>query len=272
MAINDLVSQEDVSNWLQGASADPRVPALTTSISRAIYSYLGRPALLPATYEEIFDGRGHSTRILREWPVSAVSAVLINGRSVPASPPMNVVGASRQRGFFLDVTRGDPPGQQQFIRLYQDSFAHGVQNCVVQYTAGYQVTGEEQMIADGTIDLDAPYGEWGSDLGVTYQETGAALVKVASNPDVGQYSVNATGGYAFNASDDEQVILVSYGFIPADIANACLSWISDQISYQGRIGERTKSLGGAESVSYMISNMPPYVTALLGPYQRVTET
>jgi hypothetical protein len=49
------------------------------------------------------------------------------------------------------------------------------------------------------------------DQGVIYQATGIPLVKVASAPAVGQYSVaTSTGIYTFNATDVGTAVLISY--------------------------------------------------------------
>ncbi|MCI4680176.1 hypothetical protein K9U39_10970 [Rhodoblastus acidophilus] len=49
------------------------------------------------------------------------------------------------------------------------------------------------------------------DLGVVYAASGLALVKVASAPAVGQYSV-AGGVYTFNSGDAGKAVLVSYSY------------------------------------------------------------
>jgi hypothetical protein len=49
------------------------------------------------------------------------------------------------------------------------------------------------------------------DWGVRYSATGLPLTKVASTPAIGQYSVSA-GVYAFNASENGTVVLISYTF------------------------------------------------------------
>jgi hypothetical protein len=61
------------------------------------------------------------------------------------------------------------------------------------------------------ITIAPPSGTFFEDLGVTYSATGLALVRVASAPITGQYSVNeATGVYTFAAADTTLTVLISY--------------------------------------------------------------
>lgn len=82
-------------------------------------------------------------------------------------------------------------------------------------------TGETEAIVDetGTIpDTPGPYtvtvaqsATWLTDLGVTFSATGLALVKVASSPSTGQYSV-AAGVYTFAAADKLLGVKISYTY------------------------------------------------------------
>lgn len=55
-------------------------------------------------------------------------------------------------------------------------------------------------------------GTFVADLGVVLASTGAQLVRVASAPAAGQYSVNASGVYTFDSADAGKAILVSYEY------------------------------------------------------------
>jgi len=73
----------------------------------------------------------------------------------------------------------------------------------------------------GAVPASSPYtytaanaGVFDADLGVVYAASGLALVKVASAPAVGQYSV-AAGVYTFNSGDAGKAILVSYSYTQA---------------------------------------------------------
>ena len=70
----------------------------------------------------------------------------------------------------------------------------------------------------GSVPSSSPYvyaaanaGNFDADLGVVYAASGLALVKVASAPAIGQYSVSA-GVYTFNSGDAGKAVLVSYSY------------------------------------------------------------
>lgn len=55
-------------------------------------------------------------------------------------------------------------------------------------------------------------GEFISDLGVIYAETGDALAKVAAAPATGQYSVDADGKYTFATAEIDTAIQLNYEY------------------------------------------------------------
>jgi len=114
----------------------------------------------------------------------------------------------------------------------------------------------------------APYGPWACDLGVIYAATGVALTLVAATPSAGQYAVNS-GAYAFSAADVGQAVLLSYGYIPQDVAQAALQLAAERFRSADRIGLRSKSAGGQETIAYDISAVSAPVLTMLQPYKRV---
>lgn len=80
-----------------------------------------------------------------------------------------------------------------------------------QVAGGLLVVNEEAITpAAGTATVAQPTNIV-DDLGVVYAATGIRLVRVASAPSVGQYSVViATGVYTFNAGDNSVPMKVSY--------------------------------------------------------------
>lgn len=59
---------------------------------------------------------------------------------------------------------------------------------------------------------------------------------VAATPSAGQYNVSA-GVYTFSAADVGAAVLISYGFIPAAINNACIEWVAERYRYRTRVGQ-----------------------------------
>ena len=286
MALNDLTTLAAVKTWLGRSgdtNSDAQFASLIASSSRAIYTYLRRGSILPRTIAETRNGTGTQEIILRAWPALSVSSLIVDNQSVPQSPPMTgsaapssgetPFGGARQPGWMLEAWDGLPPGRPQALSLSGYSFglalpaARNFQDVQIVYQAGYQVTNEAQTIASGQATVNAPYGAWASDMGVTYAN-GTPLTKVASNPAVGQYALGASAGtYDFNADDDGQGVLISYGFIPSDLADACIELLSERYKYSQRIGETTHSLGGNETVGFDNARLTPLVMSMLQPYR-----
>jgi hypothetical protein len=94
------------------------------------------------------------------------------------------------------------------------------------------------------------------------------LSAVASAPSTGQYSV-AAGTYTFNAGDAGAAVAISYGYVPQDVAQAALELAAERFRAADRIGLRSKSIGGQETISYDVSAISAPVISLLQPYRRV---
>jgi hypothetical protein len=266
----DLVSLASVQAWLGQSSDGPNLAALITQVSRAILSAIGRPVILPTKYIETRDGDGRCVLALRNWPVIAISELAIDGRAIAPAPPP-VAGAPLAPGYILEALDSTPPGQMQMLFLRGERFRFGRQNVQVSYSAGYRIDQEPAAIpaAPGpyTVSAQQIFGPWASDCGVVYAD-GGALLCVQGAPQPGQYCV-ADGVYVFSPQDGGKSVLLTYGYIPADLAEAAMEWTAERYSYKSRIGLRSKSLGGQETVSYDLSAMPGFVVAAVQPYRRI---
>lgn len=264
----DLVSLAGVQAWLGQTSDSVNLGALITQVSRAILTSLGRASILPTSYLETRDGDGHRALILRNWPVLSVNSLVVNGQAIAATAPLSL-GSAVQSGYVLEQADLTPPGRMQALLLRDAWFCRGAQNVSVTYRAGYQVTGEAAVVpvSPATIAAQAPFGAWASDGGVTYAN-GGALAPVAGAPGLGQYSV-AGGVYTFSVADAGASVLLTYGFVPADLGEATLEWVAERYAYKAHIGQKSKSLGGQETVSYDLSAVPAFVAAALQPYRRI---
>jgi len=159
----------------------------------------------------------------------------------------------------------------QAIDLIGCAYRPGRQSLVVSYQAGYAVQSEAQTVPPSAplqLPAFAPYGPWASDLGVVYAATGVALSRVSIAPAAGQYAVGA-GLYMFSTPDAGQAVSISYGYVPQDIAQAALELAAERFRAAERIGLRSKSIGGQETISYDTSAISAPVLALLQPYKRV---
>jgi hypothetical protein len=271
MSPYDLTTLAALKAWLGLPSAtgpnDATLGALITAASRSIYALVSRPGLLPQSYAETIDLETRRA-YLRQWPVLQVNSVVWRGIVVP--PDLNP-DPDCSPGYALQPGDAAPPGRPQAIDLFGEYYRPGRQSLLVSYNAGYGVSGEAQTVpstAPLQLSAFAPYGPWASDRGVVYAATGVALTPVATAPAVGQYSVSG-GVYAFSAADAGQAILISYGYVPQDIAQAALELAAERFRSAERIGLRSKSIGGQETISYDASSISAPVLAMLQPYKRV---
>jgi uncharacterized membrane protein len=271
MSSFDLTNLAALKAWLGLPSApgpnDATLAALITAGSRSIYAALSRPSLLPFSYAETIDLE--TNRItLRNWPVLQITSVIWRGIAVPPDENANLEASI---GYALEPDDGVPPGRPQTLDLFGHQYRPGRQSLIVSYSAGYAIQNEAQAVpAAAPLQLAAlsPYGSWGSDLGVTYSATGASLISVSTSPNAGQYAVSA-GAYTFSAADAGQSVSISYGYVPQDIAQAALELAAERFRAAERIGLKSKSIGGQETIAYDTSAMSAPIQAMLQPYKRV---
>lgn len=276
----DLTTTAAVKAWTGQTTStqDAVIGGLVTAASRAILAWLGRPLILPTVWTDRYDARvGMRKLFLRNYPVVSVASVQIGTSLIQAINPQSLTppGPSMYSGYILDTdpSSGAPPGQPRGVNFVDDPtvFAIYLQQAIqIVYTAGYQDSDQFTVAAGGGAQTASPlYGVWASDAGVTYVATGAALTAVASAPATGQYSV-AAGVYTFAAGDAGKAVVVNYGYIPQDLAQACIETVAQRLAAGSRVGVKSKSLGGQESISYDMTAMPLAVTAALQPYKRTS--
>lgn len=268
----DLTNLAALKAWLGLPSApgpsNSALAALVTAASRMVYAALSRPSLLPRAFTETIDLETRRVT-LRHWPVLKVTAATWRGIAVP--PDLNADLAA-SFGYALEPDDGVPPGRPQALDLFGHQYGPGRQSLVVSYSAGYAVQNETQAVPSAApfqLSAFSPYGPWGSDLAVTYAATGAPLTPVSASPAAGQYVASA-GTYTFAAADAGQSVSLAYGYVPQDIAQATLELAADRFRAAERIGLRSKSIGGQETIAYDTGAMPAPVEAMLRPYRRVT--
>jgi hypothetical protein len=266
----DLTNLAALKAWLGLPPApgpnDATLTALVTAASRSIYALLSRPSLLPFSYAETIDLE--TSRVtLRHWPVLQVTSATCRGTAVP---PDENADLEASVGYALQPGDGVPPGRPQALDLFGHHFRPGRQSLVVSYSAGYAVQNETQVVpAAAPLQLSAfsPYGPWASDLSLTYTATGSPLTAVSASPSAGQYTIG-TGAYAFSAADAGQSVSISYGYVPQDVAQAALELAAERFRAAERIGLRSKSIGGQETIAYDTSAMSAPIQAMLQPYKR----
>jgi hypothetical protein len=275
MAASDLAALADVKTWLSGSSGigtsdDALLARLITDVSGAIGAYLGRPALTPRPFVERYDGDGKARLFLRRYPVLQITSLLIDNVAVAAAvAPAS--GGPYANGYLLEVWDGLPPGRPQPLDVFGTLFRKGRQNVAISYSAGYAVSNESATVPASpgpySVTAAAPFGPWASDAGVSYAN-GTALLAVTGSPGAGQYNV-ASGVYSFAAADAGAAVLLTYGFIPAAINNACIEWVAERYRYRTRVGQSAQTVAGQQTASYSLKDIPDFIRASLDPYRSV---
>lgn len=273
MPIN-LTNLQNLKTWLAIASdntaSDAVLSMILTRVSAQTMAYLERRTFVQTDYLDFFDGQGSDTQFVENWPVSDVSAVTIDGRSIPAASIEGVINTN-PRGFRFEDWDGTAPGDPTQVELIGYRFIRGKQNVSIAYTAGYGAD-ETLTVASSAAVTEQPNGIWISDGGVRYALTGAPLTAVPANPAQGQYSIDPStlGGYLFNAADDAASALVSYSWCPYAVEQVVLEWCNEVYTRRSRPGQNSRSLAGQETVTYdNKSGVPNWAVSALQPFKTV---
>jgi len=141
MAVIDLASVEQVKGYLgiNSNADDPVLERLVTSASGYIQHWLNRD-LGQEAYTDTVNGNDSDTMLFRNWPVTAVTAVSINGQAIPAST------SSFAPGYIND---------SQAVYLRGHRFTRGRLNVVITYTAGYTDANLPAEITQACIEMIA---------------------------------------------------------------------------------------------------------------------
>ena len=300
----NLTTLANAKLWLPSMSGTTTSDTLITSLiqrcSAQILAYLNRPDIVQTSFTDNFNGVPPSGILtLRNWPVLSVSAVKVNTNTVPASSGQGMPGYTLQSwdgslpgipqqigimgygvyyqgGGYSPANTGYDSGGQ-LVASFPSGGGRGFQNVSVAYTAGYVVSSEAQTIpatpGPYTITPNQPYGIWAADNGVKYAN-GTALTAITSGtPTIGQYlppmpfAANPTTVYTFAAADQGAGVLLSYSFIPYALEQGCIEWVGERFKYSQRIGFKTQSISGQESVSYSLG-MPDAIKMMIDPYAK----
>lgn len=271
-----LTTLPAVKQWLEidtaNVDADVLLLRLIRGASAFLLNQLNRQNLALTNYTEMYDGYGNVFMVVRQNPVYEITNLSFAGTPISAATG-NGFDNPFTGGYVLEPEYSASPGSTaQRINLYGYRFPRGRGLVRVQYRAGYVRVNEPYTIPDespwsgGKITTDYM---WLGDEGVVYALTGVAMVKVADNPEEGQYSVDADGVYSFAEEDKNLDILITYSFVPADIQEAATLLVGERYRYMDRIGYVSKSLGGQETVTFSQSAMSQYTRDSLIPYKNV---
>ena len=155
----DLTTLDRVKSWvgIQSASDDTNISACITAASLYWLWRTGRlpangdvpmasPLVQPVDFDEWYAGNGSHQMFLRQTPVRLVTALTINGATMPQSTAYGVMGwIVADDGKSLLLRPGGGSGPLYTTSLYGGwgagpIFVKGIMNINVQYQAGYRMT------------------------------------------------------------------------------------------------------------------------------------
>lgn len=273
MADTLLTTLSHVKDWLNiepsNSNADDYLLRLIKSASQFALNYMQRDSISSQVYSEIYDGYGNSFMVLRQFPVTEILSLSLDGKPIPAAGG-DGINTPWTDGYVLEAPKTAPA--QQRLTLFGRRFPHSRSSVYVTYKSGYMVNDEAQNTQEYPTDEPTfTFYTLTEDLGVTLED-GTPLTKITTSPDLLQdmeYYCDDEGGYYFAPNQAETKVLISYSYIPPDVEQAVWELVGERYRAQDRIGVNSKSLGGQETVSFDIRSMSPYIRELLNPYRRV---
>lgn len=266
---SNLTTLEHVKQWLSiensNTEADVLLGRLIRAASAFVLNYIQRDSLALTQYDDVYDGYGNGFMVLRQFPVTSIISL-----SVLGSPLRPAQGDGQTQpfrdGYILESSKSVT--SQQRVTLFGHRFPRQKSSVSVSYMAGYVIEAERHTVPDATPFVVGTTFTWLENVEVTLAD-GTHLVEVTGAPASGQYSVDASGVYTFNADLADEDVLISYSYVPADIEQAVFELVGERYKTKDRIGYVSKSLGGQETVTFDVRAMNPYIRELLQPYTRV---
>lgn len=131
-----LCALQDVKTYLgiTSASEDAMLTALVSAASTQIENYCNR-IFAQASYTETRNGNDAGAIFVRQFPIVSVQSVVVSGLVVPAATDTTSFGYTfDEERIYIRRDRWDAPAR---VSGYPVRFERGVQNVVLQYTAGY---------------------------------------------------------------------------------------------------------------------------------------
>jgi hypothetical protein len=239
--------------------SDPLVERLISAVSTYIQTWMNR-TVRNLDYSEMRDGLGQATMMFRNFPVTSVASLTIDGTPIlPRVPLAPTVTFSQGWGYVFDDVH---------IMLSGARFCRGFQNVGLAYAAGFLIADEAQTVPILGPFICTTFARWSAgDRGVTYSN-GTPLVAVASSPNQGQYSVDGSV-YTFNALDAGAAVLISYGYVPYDLEQAAVDMIGDWFKSKDRIGKLSEAIEG-QSITFTNQAITARAQGILNQYRNVS--
>lgn len=132
----DLCAVSDVLSFIGQSSSTAAQSELQQCVSAASLYILRACAVdnfNAASYTQTFNGNNSFRLFLRNYPVTGVTSLVVNGTSIAQSSAWNAAGY-----IFDDTSLQLRPGTITFPNVQSGIFPWGIGNVVVSYTAGYE--------------------------------------------------------------------------------------------------------------------------------------
>ena len=252
MAVGDLTTLANVKAWrtpvIASSADDTQITREITAASKAILQTLQRRSVAYMTYVETRNGQGTSGIMLKNFPIVAVTSVIVDGITIKPPNPMGGNGY----GYVFSTEDMLP-----MLYLRGFCFTFGAQNVTIGYSAGLLAVDPDLAIPTASPNKIAcsDLAElWCTNGSVTYSGTTTTLTPVRTAPAVGQYVVptGPDGFYLFNSAEPAGFVDIAYGYTPKDIEEACIDTVILEYNRRSRIGENSKVLA-AENINYYSS-------------------
>lgn len=292
----NLTNLQNLKSWVSSPvgtgfsnADDATLNRLISAASAQIMRYIARQSIFKNTVlNDVYTGNVNNSMLIQQWPVITLNSLYINNVLIPQA------ANNTTSGWLLQPWDGFSAGRPQQLSLngysflpgscygeayygggspYNSGFTRnsggysGAQNVVLNYVVGYCVQNEATTIPTSyQYTALQQQGTWGQDDGLTI--AGVAGIPVASAPTTGQYSVSA-GVYTFAAADAGKTVVLNYSFVPYDLEQCCIGLAAELYSYKPRIGQKSKSLGGAETSAFDLSGIPDRIKTALAPYRSI---
>lgn len=270
MLAGTLTNLDTVKGWLsisvEDVDSDRLLMSLIKGASEFALNYMNRNTFGRTEYNnQLVDGYGNPFIVLREYPVIEVTALSISStvfHKAAGIPPTN--------GYWLDDVIQNAP-QKLTILGTGYVFPRQRSSVLVSYVAGYFTKDEPHRIPADEPFVVNTCQFWYEDFEVVLDDGDRTpFILVKGEPGSMQYSIDPNSGvYTFNEAQANNAILISYSYVPADIAQAVTEIVGERFKAKDRIGYNSKSLGGQETVSFNNQSMSSYTRELLNPYRRV---
>lgn len=289
MASFDLTTVDAVNDWLNQASGtdSAEIQLAVTALSKKILNLTGRKSLNGvSSFSERYDGNGGNALLLRNYPIQAVSSLVIGGTTIPQSPDY------QQQGWVID-----DQGEQNTLRLISGgnnwspyngwgfgengdvpsqwpngcrglAFVRGIQNVAVTYQAGYLDSAIDE--AQNIPSSPGPYTVTAANAATWFADQGVpGFTAVASNPGPGQYSVSS-GVYTFNAANQGAPVELNYtyGVTPEDLAQAVTVLVADNYRSRNWIAQLSVVQPGIGTTNYSKLSIPAQAADTIELYKR----